>query len=275
MKLVRKIKFKRAKELSLFKKIESVLNKTKDSDCKNPRSTRSYSDISKLNFFLVLEYVNLINEKVDYKKIFPDSSVGSNAIIDFNNLVEEQEKLKSYIQKAQKSGPSYFKNIGILNEVIGCYMVATIHKNLKKVRNLDFKNKNSEDFIVFKFDFKKLPSEFETICLNYGKSQFNYLEKEKEEFQNFLNLSNEEQDNVLDEMLESIQGPFSRFENENFEIEQPSHTATTIQFAAENSINQIYNIDFLLCMLSSAEESENYELCIKIRDRIYALGMSK
>ena len=271
MKLVRKIKFKRAKEIISFKKIESVLNKTKDTDCSNPKSIKSFLDISKLNFFLVLEYVNLISEKVNYKKIFPDSSIGSNAIIDFNNLVEEQEKLKSYIQKTKHKGPSYFKNIGILNEVVGCYMVVTTYKNLKKVKNFDFKNKNSEEFIAIKFDFKKLPFEFEKICSNYGKNQFDYLEKEKEEFQNFLNLSNEEQDFIIDDMHDLIQNPFSKLENENFEIEKPPHTATTIQFAAENNINQIYNIDFLLCMLSSAEESENYELCIKIRDRIYTL----
>ena len=155
-------------------------------------------------------------------------------------------------------------------------MVVTTHKNLKKVKNLDFKNKKSDEFFAIKLDLKKLPFEFEKICNNYGKNKFNSLEREKEEFQNFLNLSNEEQDNIIDDMLDSIQNPFSYFENEGFDVEkQHPHTATTIQFAAENSINKIYNVEFLLCMLGSAEETENYELCAKIRDRIYALNATK
>jgi hypothetical protein len=266
MKLVRKIKFKRAKEISLFKKLEASFIKVKDENCKNPNSVKSVSDISKLNFYLVLEYINLIDEKIDYDKIFPDNPIGKNTVIDFNNLVEEQEKLKSYIQKSQQKGPSYFKNIGILNEVMGCYMLATPHKHLKKIKNLDFKNKSNEDFIMVKFDLKKLPFEFEKICLGYAKNQSSFLKKEKEEFQNFINLSTEEQDNILDEMMGNIQSPYL-----DFDISKQVSSATTIQFAAENSINQIYNIDFLLSMLASAEESENYELCIKIRDRICEL----
>lgn len=263
MKLVRKIKFKRAKEISIFKKIESNFLKVKDENCKNPNSIKSAQDISKLHFYLVLEYINLIDEKIDYDKIFPDNPLGNNTLIDFNNLVEEQEKLKSYIQKSQQKGPSYFKNIGILNEVIGCYMLATPYKHLKKIKNLDFKNKTNDSFIAVKFDFKKLPGEFEKICIGYAKNKSSFLRKEKEEFQNFLNLSNEEQDSILDEMMENIQSPYL-----DFDTSKQVSSATTIQFAAENSINQIYNIDFLLSMLASAEESENYELCIKIRDRI-------
>lgn len=271
MKLVRKIKFKRAKELSLFKKIESSFIKGVDLDCKNPNSIKSVSDISKLHFFLILEYINLIDDKIDYNKIFPSSPLGENHLIDFNNLIEEQEKLKSHIQKSQKRGPSYFKNIGILNEVIGCYLLATPFKHLKKIKNLDLKNKIQDSFIVAKFDFKKLPNEFEKICLSYGKNKSSFLEKEKKEFQDFLNLTNEEQDSIIDEMLDSIQSPFIDFEIPD----TTSSSATTIQFAAENSINQIYNIDFLTLMLSSAEESENYELCIKIRDRIWLLQNKK
>lgn len=270
MKLVRKIKFKRAKEISLFGKIESIFSKSKDEDCKNPNSIKSASDISKLHFYLVLEYINLIDEKIDYDKIFPDNSIGKNTLIDFNNLIEEQEKLKLHIQKSQKKGPSYFKNIGILNEVNGCYMLASPHKHLKKIKNLDLKNKIQESFIVAKFDFKKLPNEFEKICLNFGKNKSSFLEKEKEEFQKFLNLSNTEQDSIIDEILDSIQNPAI-----DFEIPNQSSSATTIQFAAENSINKIYNMDFLNLMLSSAEETENYELCIKIRDRIELLKTYK
>ena len=187
MKLVRKIKFNRAKEMAVFKKLEIMFKKLIISN--NPKHIKSVNDFSKLNFFVVLEYINLINEKIDYNKIFPDNILGNNSIIDFNNLIEEQEKLKSYIQKNQRKTPSFFKNLGLLNEVVGCYMVVTTHKHLKKVKNFDFSKKDSKEFIVSKFDLNKLPSEFETLCLNYSKNKSNFIDRELEEFQNFLNLS--------------------------------------------------------------------------------------
>ena len=90
-----------------------------------------------------------------------------------------------------------------------------------------------------------------------------------------MNLSNEEQDNIIDGLLNAIQNPYIDFEKD-FEIPQSDSTsATTIQYAAENNIKTIQNIEFLMCMLGSAEETENYELCVKIRDRIYELKSTK
>jgi len=282
MRLIKKIKFKRAKEIAIFKKVESAFqdSKLKNENCKNPKSINFHSDISELNFFLVIDYINLINEKINYNKIFPSNPIGENAIIDFNNLVEEQRNLKNYIEGKQHSGPEFFKNLGFLNEVVGCYFVATTHRNFKKIKNFNFKNKTSKDYVCCKFDYrKKLPIEFEKMCHNFSKDNKKSFEKESEEFRIFLSLSEEEQDGVLDNMLNEIQFPEKEFiENENDDINSGSFishglsTATTIQFAAEQSIDKIFSKDFLANMLFSAEEKENYELCAKIRDRIIFLN---
>ncbi len=270
MRLVKKLKFKRVKELHIFKKLKNSFLKLKIQNQTNERNITTCEDLSKLNYFVVLEYINLINDKINYKKIFPKSDLGSNSIVDFNNLVQEQEKLKVYIQKNKNRGPVYFKNLGVINEVQGCYIVATTHKHPKKVKDLNFKNKNNNEFLFIKFDFKKLPKEFEKICFEYHMKKNQNLEKEKEEFENFLNLSNDEQDIIIENLFNDIQGPFVN-EGELEKINKTPVTATTIQFAAENKINQINDLDFLFNMLQSSEDIENYELCAKIRDRIFEI----
>lgn len=280
MRLIKKIKFKRAKEIALFKKAESIFQDSKDENCKSPKSISFYSDISGLNFFLVLDYINLINEKINYNKIFPKNPIGENTIIDFNNLVEEQRSLKKYIEEKQHRGPEFFKKLGFLNEVVGCYLIATTHKNFKKIKNFNFKNKTSKDYICCRFDYRgRLPKEFEKMCHDFSKENKKSFEKERDEFKVFLSLSEEEQDNILDNMLNEIQFPEKEFiENDNDDTNSNSFishglaTATTIQFAAEQSIDKIFSKDFLSNMLFSAEEKEDYELCAKIRDRIFFLN---
>lgn len=267
MRIIKKLRFKRVKELYIFKKIKSDFLKLKSENKNNEDALFSCEDLSKLNYFIVLEYINLINDKIDYKKIFPISKIGCNSIVDFNNLVQEQEKLKKYIQNNQSVGPIYFKNLGLLNEVQGCYLVATTNKQPKKIKDFNFKNKKNNDFIFIKFNFNKLPREFEKICFDYHNKKNRNFEKDKEEFENFLNLTNEEKDVIVDNLFYDIQNQLICDEILD-KINNCSSTATTIQFAVENKIDKITDLEFLVNMLHSSENIENYELCAKIRDRI-------
>ena len=274
MRLVKRLKFKRVKELQIFKKLKSNFLKLKPQGQTVENNINNCEDLSKLNYFVVLEYINLINDKINYKKIFPDSELGSNSIVDFNNLIQEQEKLKIYIQNNKDKGPVYFKNLGVINKDQGCYLVATTYKHPKKIKDLNFKNKKNNEFLFVKFDFKKLPKEFEKICSEYHRKKNSDSEKEKEEFENFLNLSNEEQDIIIENLFSDIHSPLVNDEVLN-KINNTPATATTIQFAAEDKINQISDLEFLFNMLQSSEDIENYELCAKIRDRILEIRKSK
>ncbi len=269
MKIVQKIKFDRVKEFKIFKKFKSkfLKNKSKRIELNKINGIYNVDDFSKLNFYIILEYINLVSEKINYKKIFPDNKNSSNSIVDFNSLVKEQEKLKTYIQDNHNKGPIFFKKLGILNEVIGCYFLCSTYNNSKRVKSFDFKNNNSNDkFLFLKFDLNQLPKEFEKICFNYQKKH--NIEKDKEEVDRFLDISNEEYDVLMESLFNDIKHPLINEDMiESVNKESPA-TATTIQFAAENQIGKINDIDFLDNMLHSSEDLENYELCAKIRDRI-------
>lgn len=283
MRLVKKIKFKRAQQISQFKKIECSFNKIKSETSENPSNIRYHKDISTLNFYLVVEYVNLINEKIDYNRIFPENPLGHNSIIDYNNLLEEQEKLKEHIDKNKDKGPDYFKKMGILNEIVGCYFIATTKKNVRSIKKIDFNNKDIS--IVLRFDTDTLPKEFKKLCEDYAKNKFTSLEKEDDDFQKFMNLNPEEQENILDNLLYNVQFPpiimyddiseDDVFYNSDSSNTYSLSTATTIEFAAENNLSKFTDIEFLKGMLTAAVEKENYELCAKIRDRLIEIGVGK
>lgn len=279
MRLIKKVTFNRIKELPQFKKLENSFTKQRNKSNNSP--INNIKDISRLSFYFILEYINIIRDKINYKKIFIDNKESNYTEVDFNILMEEQDKLKKYIKDKNKNTPEYFKKLGILNEVVGCFIVGTIKKNIKSIEKLDMGNKDNSVFI--KLDIKNLPKEFEQICIDFSKTKHNCIEQEHEEFEKFMKLSNDEQDNIIEDILHNIQYPsivFLDFAEEgedtfinNFDLSGPL-TATTIEHAAENSIDNIKDINFLNSMLTSALETENYELCIKIRDRLFFLQKS-
>lgn len=278
MRLIKKIKFSRIKEIPQFKKIENSFTKLKEKEVDITLST--IKDISGLNFYFVIEYINIIHNKVNYDKIFPKNKKSGHSDVDYNNLMEEQDKLKKYINNKHLKVPEFFKKIGILNDVIGCFIIATIKKNVKSVKKLDFNKK--EQNIIIKLDFNSLPKEFEQICLEFYKAEQSIIEKEYEEFDKFLNLSNEEQDIFIHDILQNIQFPTNiSFDPNELEMYNEAkinnfynkpHSAATIESAAENHINQITDKEFLKGMLNAALLKEDYELCVKIRDRLLIIS---
>lgn len=276
MRLIKKVSFNRVKELPQFKKLENSFNKQRSKSINSPIA--SIKDISRLNFYFIIEYINIIRDKINYSKIFTNNKEENYTELNFNVLLEEQEKLKKYINDKKKNTPDYFNKLGILNEVVGCFIVGTIKKNIKSLEKLDIGNK--DNCVIVKLDVNDLPKEFEQICIDFSKTKHNAIEQEHEEFEKFMKISNEEQNNIIEDIINNMQYPPVVFdlsdENEdvfmnNFAISGPL-TATTIEHAAENSIDNIKDISFLNGMLSSALETENYELCAKIRDRIVFLS---
>lgn len=281
MRLIKKVKFSRVKEIVQFKKLDSTFNrlKIKDTECQ----ISNVKDLSRLNFYFIIEYINLIQEKINYKKIFPDTVDGVHRP-NLNILLEEQDKLKKYVDNKQNNSPDFFKKLGILNEVVGCFLIATTKKNISSIQKLDLSKKDQT--ITIKLDKFNLPKEFEHICLEFSKNQQKFIEKEHEEFERFMKMSNEEKDTIIQDILHNIQFPpilFMDIQNEEgteehtfyeFMKNEP-HTATTIETAAENSIDHINDKEFLNAMLTAALEKEKYELCAKIRDRLLFLNFIK
>ncbi len=260
MKIVRKIKFKRAKELSGFKKIENKFLIWKN-------DSTLIKNISDLNFFLVLDFVSYLEEKLDLNKIFTQSSSkNNNFIVDFDAFIREQQKLKNHINKTRNKNPDFFQKIDFLNEVKGCYLVASTIKNLKQIELLNLSSKNNSNSIFVKLDFKKRPIEFEKMCIAFNKKQASFFEKENLELENFIKFDITDQNLDIQKSLNIISNNICDMINQSF-----GSSSNTIQIAAENKISEIQNLDFLKSMLSYAEDTENYELCIKIRDRILEL----
>lgn len=281
MRLVKKIRFKRATEITQFKSLTNSFNKIHNTSNAKPVVTKLPKDISKLNFYVVIEYINILNTKVDFNKIYPDNPENKDEPIDFFALREEQEKLCKYLRENQFVGPECFKKIGILNEVIGCFLIGTNKKNIKSIHRLDITNK--EHNIIAKIDFKKLPKEVDQMCSEYYKKFHNIIEKELDDYARFISLSNEEKDDIILEVLTSIKYPnyiYPTSEPYDYPEEPisedsysliPSTTATTIQHAAESNIQLITDLEFLGVLLMSNIEKEEYLLCAKIRDRIQDL----
>lgn len=281
MRLIKKVKFSRVKEIVQFKKLDSTFNKLKIKDTES--QIGNVKDLSRLNFYFIMEYINLIQEKINYKKIFPESVDGVQRP-NLNILLEEQDKLKKYVDDKQSNSPEFFKKLGILNEVVGCFLIATTKKNIRSIQKLDLLKKDQS--IVIKLDKLNLPKEFEQICSEFSKNQQKFIEKEHEEFEKFMKMSNEEKDTIIQDILHNIQFPpilFMDIQNDENSEEQPfyefmknePHTATTIETAAENSIDYINDKEFLNAMLTAALEKEKYELCAKIRDRLLFLNFMK
>lgn len=278
MRLIKKIIFDRVKEIPQFKRIKSNFEKIQNKEIKGIGTVK---EIGRLNFYYIIEYVNILQDRIDYNKIFPESTEGKLSSIDYSILKEEQNRLKKIIDDNQNSFPEYFKKLGTIKEITGCYLIAT-HKRDASIRNLDFSKKDI--CISIKMDHKKsLPKEFEQMCSDYSKDKKDELEKEHKEFLKFIKLSNDEQNfNANDFLfLINIQNPPAPFSDDisypeeelNLFLMDPISTQTgiTLESVAENQIDRFDDIKLLDDMLESALERENYELCAKIRDRINLL----
>jgi hypothetical protein len=275
MKLIKKITFKRVMQLPQYKKVLSIFDKFKeDTNIDKHNSIKRTKDASKLNYFFVIEYENIFKKKFNFKNIFDKNSKKNNSI-DLDKLIEEKEKIEKYIQEKKVNEPSCFKKLGLLNEVVGCYLVGTNKKSVNHIRDLDFKNRNN--LILIKLDYKNLPKEIDDLCTEFHKKTQDQLKKEKEEFEKFSKLNTEEQDKYINNILENITPPpFLIIDNFNTDYSYfKSSGFTFYDGLSEKNIQNINNIEFLEALKLSAEEKEQYEFCAKIRDRLDEIKSKK
>lgn len=264
MRLFSKTTYLRAKGLSEFQKILEKFD------------VDSFKDLKTLNFYFVIDYVN-ISDIVNYDRIFPNE----NEVFDFAVLIEEQKKLFDYINNKNKKNPEFFQKLGALNEVTGCYLVVTSKSNIKTTII-----KNSKDTLVIKFKKKNLPTEFNDMCDIFYKEKQKIILKEQEEFENFIKLSPDEQNAILQDILKNVQIPSIILLTSNTPImkninNKPNSDTNTnknsergvvkLEDVAADNISNIDSVDFLYGMLRSALENENYEVCAKVRDRVLYL----
>lgn len=275
MKLIKKITFKRVMQLPQHKKVLTIFDKLKeDSNIDNHNSIKRTKDASKLNYFFVIDYENILKKKFNFKNIF-DKNKNKNNSIDFDKLVEEKEKIEKYIQEKKDKEPACFKKLGLLNEVIGCYLIGTNKKSVAHIRDLDLKNKNN--LILIKLDHKNLPKEVEDLCNDFYKKTQEQLKKEKEEFEKFSKLNPEEQDKFINNIINNI-NPSSIVIIDNFNVDSNYFKSSGFTFFdgfSEKNIQTINNIEILEALKLNAEEKEQYEFCAKIRDRLNEIKSQK
>lgn len=265
MKLVKKITFNRVMQLPQYKKVLSTFDKLKeDSNIDKHNSIKRTKDASKLNYFIVIEYENLFKEKFNLKNIFEKKD--KNNIINFEKILEEEEKIKKYIAEKKTKEPICFSKLGAINDVSGCYLVGTNKKNVNNIKDLDFKNKNN--LILIKLDYKNLPKEIDELCNQFYTNTQEQIKKQKEEFEKFSKMNIEEQDKYITNILDNINPSSIVFiDNKNY-FNYKSSGFTFYDGFSENNIDKINDIQFLETLRINAEEKEQFEFCAKIRDRL-------
>lgn len=263
MKLVRKITMKRVKTLQQFQQISDKFDEMKASG--ELRGVCKLQSISKLNFHVVISYIN-ITEKVDYAKIFPQD----HQLVNLEVLLKEQKKLLDYLNKREQGYPKIFDKLGAMHQVVGCYLVATTKKKAQSVST-----KNTLNTIAVKIELGSLPREVNDMCREFSKNCEPALAKQQEEFDNFMKLSFGESDVVLQNILKNTPAPPTIF---NSPESNPFHwtekksakmgTGVRLEDVANDNVENINDTEFLRELLRIAEHKENYELCVTIRDRI-------
>ena len=180
----------------------------------------------------------------------------------------------NHIRK-KNSQPSYFKNLGLLYDILGCYIVATSKKSKKNVSIY-----NTLNNISCKFDLEDLPNEFKKMCSDYDNKELKFDNRNIFNLSNILNIPNEERDRIIESIVGSlafIQIPKQDlYPNISFnDVYEGNNSHINIESIIESKIENIYDINFLQQVMESAIESENLELCVKLRDRINFLKKNK
>ena len=269
MKIIKKTAFKKAVLLKeefreITKKFTEIKNKGGNAGLSRTEN------ISELNFFFVIEYVN-IADKINYEKIFPNDDF----IIDIEGLLNEQDKIIQHINKRKENYPDIFYKLGFVNEVSNCFLIATRKPSITNVST-----KNTINTVSIKLDNNSLPKDIEIMCSEFYDSKFESNLKEQEEFKRFNKLSFEEHDVILQNIIQRANmGTIDFFYTEK--EKQPSrknsnnihnfsgdNNTIKIEQAISKNLEKVTSVEFLKSLLSKAEQKENYELCAKIRDRL-------
>ncbi len=264
MKIIKKITFRRAKSLSEeFKLIQEKFLELKNEGDKE--GIERISSVSKLNYFIVIEYVNMA-DKINYEKIFPNDDF----IVDIEGLLNEQDKVIQHINKRKKDYPEIFHKLGLIHEVTGCFLIATRKENINNIST-----KNTKNTISIRIRNLFLPKEISKMCSEYHDIKIEITKKEQEEFNRFNKLSFEEQDIILQNILQnansgSVEFFYSSELNKDNEL-LSGYTTLKMEDAFSQNIERITSVDFLKSLLNKALDKENYEFCAKIRDRLFFL----
>lgn len=261
MRIAKSISYEEAKGLNRFSLLRKKINKSIE---KYPEgSISNLENIQELNYFLVIDCKDVSNE------------------FGFNNknnlgpfLFGSKEKNKKFIEhiKKKNSEPYYFKKIGLLYDITGCYLVATT-KNVTK--NITIYN--SVNTVSCKLDMKNLPSLIKDMCDEYETYSVESEFKSNPYFFDIFNIPNEERDKIIENIVSSliftnipVQKKYPYYKEES-SYEPDGYGSINIEDVIESKLGDIYDIPFLEQVLESAIKNENFELCSKIRDRIKLL----
>jgi protein-arginine kinase activator protein McsA len=269
MKIIKKISFKRAKSLlEEYKSVQEKFSEIKNKGEKEEGIARIDS-LSKLNYFIVLEYNNMA-DKIDYDKIFPNNDY----IVDVEGLLNEQDKVIQHISKRKANYPEIFYKLGIIHEVTGCFLIATRKSDIKNLST-----KNTKNTISVRIKNSSLPQEIEFMCNDYYDSRIDTTIKEQEEFKRFNKLSFEEQDIILQNILQNANSGSVEFfyypePKKTHSKDEPlsGYSGVKIEDTIGQNVERITSVEFLTSLLNKAIDKENYEFCAKIRDRIAFLS---
>ena len=284
MRIIKKLNFQKISHIDELNEIKSIYS----SDIKNEYFSKE-KELNDLNYFLVIEYNNILKKNQKDLNLFFDSEGN----INLDSLQKEQQRVYKHLndRNNKKDYPPYFNKLGLLNEVVGCYMIASTQRSVKNI-SLDAKLQAGDEFIniVIKLKNNNLPKEIETICNDHYKKQQNKIKNQINEIGKEFNFNIDEIFLInplqfIDESPEQIiftlnNDIFSTPENSSYEIngQSPFHSfeikpnsKNTIENLVESHLDKINDVDFLNNIIITAETSENYELCAKIRDRLKSI----
>lgn len=250
MRIAKRIEFEKVKKIYLFSLLKKKIDKLKET--KPNSSILNVNKISNLNFYLIIDCK-------DFSEDFFSENFPKN----------ERELFLNENFKSKKSKlPNYFAKLGVFIEVKGCYLIATTKKNVNKISIY-----NSSNTVSCKFDLDNLPNEFEEICEEYQK--YNIQNNLNPYLFHFFETSPFEMDKIIESILRGINSKeipkynFQSNSNENiYGVEVEKLKSDSLENTIEYKIKKINDVSFLENVMDLAIESDNFELCAKIRDRL-------
>ena len=258
MRVAKNIKYEIAKNSERFILLKKKITKSIENNPEGPIS--KLENISKLNYFFVIDCKDVSGD------LGLDSKVDTNSIL-FGNI-EKNKKFLDHLNKKNKQ-PSYFKKLGLLFEISGCYLVATTKKSKKNISIY-----NSINTVSCKLDIDNLPNEFKQMCTEYEDYNIDNNITINPGLMDMFNFNEDDKDKIIDDIISSLvfndipsQDLYPLYDMSDF-YQNSEFGGLNIEDVIESKIEHIYDVTFLEQVMETAMESENFELCSKIRDRI-------
>ncbi len=261
MRIAKKIDFEKVKNIDLFIMLKQKIKKIKKT--KPNSSISKIGEIDLLNYYLIIECKNVSKELG-----FENNKKINEISLEFreSELVKNKNLIKHL--KNKNSQPFYFKKLGLLNEITGCYLIATTKKEKENISIY-----NSINTVSCKFDLNNLPSYFEDMCNEYEKYDNSNNVLVNPFLIDMFDISTLQRDNILESILKNfsfIEIPTGKYYtyDSNLNHTTVEHSKNNIEDVIENNIKAINDLVFLNKAMEISIESDNFELCAKIRDRI-------